>query len=56
MSELELAIEIINGMIDDYENQKQDSKYDALDQSYFNCSIATLGLLKSKLGIIQDNV
>lgn len=52
MTDMEFVEKVIDGLIDDYENQKNDSKHDALDVSYFNCSIGTLRLLKYRLGIV----
>ena len=49
MNDLEYVRKVIDGMINDYKIRKQEDDYDALDESYFNCSINTLELLKYRL-------
>ena len=44
--------EIIDSMVSDYEKEMRKESYDALDKSYFKCSINTLQLLKYKLGLL----
>ena len=52
MSEMEYVTAVINRFIEELESQLEHGDWDALDESYYKCSIGTLNLLKSKLGII----
>ena len=56
MNDMEYVENVIDGMIQDYEHRRRSDDCDALDQSYYNCSIGTLRVLKSRLGLAKYNV
>lgn len=51
---MEYVEQVINGMIEHYEDSKKNEGCDVLDEAILNCSIGTLMMLKSRLGLNSD--
>lgn len=51
MTDMKFVEEVIDDFIDDLKERRDKSDCDALDLSYYRCSIGTLELLKKRLGL-----